>query len=307
MKQSSFVAVAMVAIVTMCGTGCKTKQSVQFAQVDNDGYIAQVGSDVFRVNTIAYDSVGTGIKCNIRIGFPNGDDNIAETTKQFIARELASICLPNNSDEADEKVLREFPIYRRSVSDGSQMVDYYGDNIMRYLQSARKELEAERIQKNEMPILSQQIRIDTDEITPSYITYYVTGDNYLGGAHHTCTYYCRNISRKTNKIVDSVVDTTRVQGMQPLLRENVLRCLKASGVDAVTDTTLKDFLILPDDEQILLPIHEPWLEHGCVKFVYQPYEIASYAVGSIIFSVPVKEMMPYLTEEARELLKYSPQ
>lgn len=305
MKQYTFAAIAVATIVSICSTGCKTKQSIQSgisATDENAGCILQPDSDTFPL--VAYDSVNIiGVKCSIQVGYPNGDGHLATSIKKFIARELTSLYLPlNNSDEEDESVLREYPAYNGNIDDGLQMIDYYGNGTIRYLLDARKGLEAERTQKNEMPILSQQIIIDKDEITPAYITYCVIGNSYLGGAHHSYTFYCRNISRKTNMPVDNMINRDCLRNLQPLLRKSVLQCIKNSGVESVTDSTLDNYVILSDDGLVPLPVHEPWLEQGRLQFVYQPYEIASYAVGAISFSVAVEDVVPYLSEDAKSLL-----
>jgi hypothetical protein len=40
-----------------------------------------------------------------------------------------------------------------------------------------------------------------------------------------------------------------------------------------------------------------------VTFVYQPYEIAPYAVGMPAFTIDFKEIRPYLTVTAQKLLQ----
>ncbi len=305
MRQFTAAAMTVGFFVSVCATGCKTMQPTQKgnpASIVDVERISQIAANVLPTTVVAYDSIVDGIKCDIWITFPDGCDSIAENVKNFIAQELTSLCLPYNNEEEDGTLLREYPFYKGDFGNGSLMINHYGDGIVRYLSRERKDLEAERIQKNEMPVLSQVITIDLGEVTPAYITYNVDEDNYLGGAHHSRTSYCKNISRKTTKPVVNTLDSARLRDLQPLLRENVLRCLKASGVESVTDSSLENYLILSDDGLIPLPIHEPWLEHGCLKFVYQPYEIASYAVGTICFSIAVKDLMPYLTDEAKDLL-----
>lgn len=305
MKQISFSPVVVATAILVCITGCKSKQNlrcVESVTVNDAIGLSQKGSNIVPVDIIGYDSIEFGTTCRIRLDFPKGNDSIANGIKNFFAQELASLYLPrNNEDVEDANMLREYPTYSGDVSDGTQMVDYYGDGTMRYLLQVRKNLEAERIQMSEMSVLSQHLTMSVDEETPAYVTYSVIDDNYLGGAHHSRTAYCRNISRDTNKPVD-IIDSTSLPNMQPLLRENVSRCLKSSGIEDVTNSTLGSYLILSEDGMIPLPIHEPWLGHNYIWFVYQPYEIASYAVGTISFSVAVEDMMPYLTEEAKSLL-----
>lgn len=280
----------IVAAISLCATGCKMATS------DKDKGLA--------IDTVVYDSVqGTNIKCVLTIDYPQGDDSIATGIRQFIARELATMYLPYINDE-DLTDSTKYPTYNGDINDGQQLAGFYGNGTMRYLLDLRKDAEEAytNTPEREMPPLSYLLKICKTDSTSTYITYCVEGDYYLGGAHHFTSRYCRNISTKTYQSVDNMLDPTQLQALQPTLRKYLLQCLKASGVASVTDATLGDYLILPDDGLVPLPAHSPWLEKDSLCFIYQPYEIASYAVGTISFKVPAKDILPYLTKEAKELV-----
>ncbi len=289
MKRLLLFAVAVVAIA-VCVTGCKMSTS------DKDTCL--------HVDSIGYDSLaGTNIKCAIAIDYPQGDDSLANGIKQFIARELATMYLPYINDE-DLTDSVKYPTYEGDAYEGQLLVNYYGNGTMRYLLDLRKDAEEAytNTPEREMPPLSYQLKISKTDTTSTYITYCAEDDYYLGGAHHSTSRYSRNISTKTYKPVDNMIDPTQLQALQPILRKYLLQCLKASGVEAVTEATLGDYLILPDDGLIPQPAHSPWLEKDSLCFIYQPYEIASYAVGIISFKMAVKDLLPYLSQEAKELV-----
>lgn len=280
----------IVAAISLCATGCKMTTSDK-----NTG---------LTIDTIVYDSVqGTNIKCLLTIDYPRGDDSLAMGIKQFIARELATMYLPYINDE-DLTDSTKYPTYNGDINDGQQLASFYGNGTMRYLLDLRKDVEEAYTDtpEREMPPLSCQLKISKTDSTSTYITYCLEDDYYLGGAHHSTSRYSRNISTKTYKPVDNMIEQNQLQAVQPILRKYLLQCLKASGVESVTDATLGDYLILPDDGIIPLPAHSPWLEKDSLCFIYQPYEIASYAVGTISFKVAAKDILPYLTKEAKELV-----
>ncbi len=289
MKKLKFAAIAIAAAATLCGTGCSQQPS---------GH----STDTFATDSVAYNHAETdGIKCTIDVDYPRGNDSLAEGARLFIARELAALYLPYN-DSDDDAVQGKYPKYNGSTADGNLLVAHYGDGTVRFLADMHKELEEASLEEHEMPTLSSQIRISVEEVKPAYITYRITDESYLGGAHRSYTSYCTNISRKTNRTADNIVDPGKLRDMQPLLRNNVLRCVKASGVEGVTDATLGNYIFLSDDNLVPLPAHAPWLQDDSVRFVYQPYEIASYAVGTISFGIAAKDIKPYLGKEAADMI-----
>ena len=58
-----------------------------------------------------------------------------------------------------------------------------------------------------------------------------------------------------------------------------------------------------DGDIIPLPSWNPYPDgKGGLVFTYQQYEIASYAEGMPSFTIPVKEVVAFLSEDARRLL-----
>ncbi len=295
MKKITLLAAAVLAL-SLCITGCKTATSKQV----NDSVAAEA-------DTLAVDSMGfheqqdSTVECTISIDCPQGDDSLALAVKNFVATELAKVYLPRNNADSDE-MLRRYPLYTGNTADCAKVLDFYGKGSMRYLMEQRKEM-AQYYQSSEpMPALYLSVDVRKTEETPTYVTYCVTDETYLGGAHGSYTFYYVNIDKNTYKPVYNTVDSTQVKAMQPLLRKGVLWCLKASGVEGVTDANMKDFIILPEDGLIPLPAHAPWVQKDSLNFVYQQYEIASYAVGPIGFNIAVKDIEPYLTPEVKAML-----
>lgn len=299
MKMLRLMAVVLLATL-LCTTGCKTstpKQSTDTLSVDT---IAQ------QPDTLVVDSLGyqkktvSGLECVIVVDYPRGDDSLALAVKHFIARELAARYIPRERTD-EQKYLRSYPVYSGSVADGKTLLDFYGAGTMRYYADYRKEMSEFSEESAEMP-LSQHLRIKKSADTPLYVTYSVTEDRYMGGAHGSFTSYSVNISKSTFKPVVNIVDSTRVRALQPLLRKGAMQYLSDCGESSVADSSLNEYLILPENGQVPLPSHTPWLDNDSLNFVYQQYEIAAYAVGLVSFKIAVKDIRPYLTAEAKALL-----
>ncbi len=304
MKKLSILAVGAIAL-SLCATGCKMssqKPAADTVATDTDSVETE------KPLTLAVDSIGfhkkvasSNLEVTISVDLPSGNDSLAIGVRKFIARELAALYIPRERTD-EPKYLRKYPTYKGSAEDGQQVVDFYGKGTMRYLAEYRKEDSEFNDDNDELPPLYQQVKIQKSEETPLYVTYSVTDEENMGGAHGSYNFYYVNISKQTFKPVDNMLDSKRIRAMQPILRKGVLWYLKECGETEACDSNLNDYLILPDDGIIPLPAHTPWLAKDSLNFVYQQYEIASYAVGPIGFNIAVKDLKKYLTKEGKALL-----
>ena len=57
-----------------------------------------------------------------------------------------------------------------------------------------------------------------------------------------------------------------------------------------------------DVNNIPLPSAPPTFTRQGLSFVYQQYEIAPYAAGMINFNIPYKKILPFLTDDAAQLI-----
>ncbi len=295
MKKLLWIA-CLAAGMTLSVAGCKTaaKQGN-----DTDSVAKTPVVDTLAVDSVSLSMVGDStVECSIYVDYPTGDDSMAVAVREFIARELAAVYMPRQTD--DKAVLARYPVYKGSLDDGRKLVDFYVKGTMRNLMEQRKE--TEEYTDGDVPPLSESIKINKWKETPQYVTYGVSDESYLGGAHGSYSFYYVNISKRTFKPIDKTLDTKRIKELQPLLRKGALWYFKECGENDVTMANLNDYLILPDDGLIPIPAHNPWVENDSLDFVYQQYEIAPYAAGLVSFKIAVKDIKPYLSKEAKEML-----
>lgn len=291
----------LVTSVSLGITGCKTsapKQSQDTIQTDS-GTVEEQG---FLVDSIGFhERRDSTLECKISVDYPRGNDSLSVCVKNFIAQKLAALYIPTNMTD-EEDVIRKYPVYKGDVSNGKLVVDYYGKETMKYLLDCSKEMADFNEDVKDLPPLFQEIKINKGEDKPGYLTYRVSDEKYMGGAHGSYGFYCVNINKKTYKTVDNMVDSTRIRALQPLLRKGAVEYFKDCGEETVTDATLNDYLFLPGDNLIPLPSHTPWLQNDSLHFVYQQYEIAPYAAGLVSFNIAYKDIKQFLTKEAKALL-----
>ena len=304
MKKLQLLAIGAIAI-SFCATGCK--MSSQKPAADSDSVCVDTTSaDSVKLLTLDVDSIGyhkkagSSLECTLTVDYPSGNDSLAASVRKFIASELATHYIPHDMID-DKKELSKYPTYTGSTDNGQKLVDFYGAGSVRYLSSYWKELAESFDNDEELPPLYQMLKIKKSEETSTFVTYCVTDERNMGGAHGSYTFYYVNISKLTFKQVN-MIDASQKRAMQPLLRKGALKYLRECGETAATDSTLNGYLILPEDGLIPLPVHSPWIAKDSLNFVYQQYEIAPYAVGPVSFNIAIKDIKKYLSKEGKALL-----
>lgn len=238
------------------------------------------------------------IECCYEVDYPQQSDSLAVGVKRFIAEQLATTYLPYNNEDGN---LKDYPLYKGDTQKCDALVKHYADGTKRYFASQQKEMMAEGLENGWIPRFQNDVKIKKRGETSTYILYSVAQNVYLGGAHGSYIYTESTISKSTCRPLAQTVDTTKVMQMQPLLRKGILGYLKSNGMEDV-DAKYKDYLFLPDDGHFPLPVTTPSLTKDGVAFYYQQYEIASYAVGIVSFTIPYAEIKPYLCAEAKRLV-----
>lgn len=239
------------------------------------------------------------IECSFEVDYPQGDDSLALGVKQFIAKELGTIYVPITCSEEAPK---GYPLYKGSLQKADALVKHYAEGSKRFFAAEQKTAMSDMGSSDWVPRYSCDVKIKKTAETDRYVTFSTGNSTYLGGAHGSYFFRETNISKRTFRPVEQTVDTTKVMAMQKLLRQGVIGYLKECGVENA-EKEYKSNLFLPDDGHIPLPVCTPVLKADGVAFVYQQYEIASYAVGLVSFTVPYADIKPYLTKEALELVE----
>lgn len=238
----------------------------------------------------------SSLTCNISVDWPTENDALAMGVRQYIAEELAACYLPTMQEE-DTKA---YPKYKGSTDDIRKMLDFYCQGTMKMLRETLTEFKNDG--REDLPQLACEIKIRKAAEKDKYVTYTITTYNYLGGAHPSSSGSSAIISKITNKEVKKIVDESQLKILQPLLRKGLVTYFKDCGETDVTEETVKDLLLLTGN-LIPLPVSTPTLEADGVHFIYQQYEIAPYAVGMPEFVIAYKDIIPYLTQEAKDILQ----
>ncbi len=147
-------------------------------------------------------------------------------------------------------------------------------------------------EEHPMPPYSLKMDIDLECSYPTFITYEGESYVYTGGAHGMPMEMIATFDANTGKqlTLDDIVLSKGKDKLLKLIQKHVL------AKDEYQSCTLSDF------NEFTLPAQAPALKPDGVKFQYQAYEIACYAMGMPDCTIPYAEIQPLLTDYAKQLI-----
>lgn len=204
-------------------------------------------------------------------------------------------------------------------SDPQAIVDYYGkadydfllrqakadyDDRMQYLESdtTMTAEDRERI-KNDVPMWEYDFSVKALSDTLGIVVYQSQMYVYYGGAHGgVAGSGALTFSKATGEKIRCFIADRHTSAMQPMIRRGLLQYYRLAG-ETLSNAELDDRLQI-DSKQIPLPVDAayPNATADSLIFTYRQYEIACYADGMPSFTLPVKQLLPYLTPQAKALL-----
>ena len=212
---------------------------------------------------------------------------------------------------------RYFPRFEGNTDDTEALMAYYKDQTLALIGRLSQEDADERERYiREDGDLSEEEKAEILADSPSwgyefnlkkladtlgYVVFQSQNYIYQGGAHGGITgdgYL--TFDRKSGRFLEATVDPACTAEIQPLLVKGLLGYYGEFG-EKMSEEELRERLQIEGD-QIPLPAWTPYPTPEGLCFVYQQYEIASYADGMPSFVLPYNEVEPWLTPEARQLL-----
>jgi hypothetical protein len=146
--------------------------------------------------------------------------------------------------------------------------------------------------------------ITLDAQTNRYVTYFYRQHEYQGGIHGFTTEVGFTFRKSDGKQIPLLADTDSPELAQ-LIKKGVKQFFAGGSEEEMNDEAVLEYLFITDAEdlnRIPLPGNPPYLSKTGLVFLYTQYEIAPYSSGIITFEVPFKDIMPFLTPKAKELI-----
>ena len=251
-------------------------------------------------------------KLTMKVELPMGSDAVSQAIRQQLITILGERLTHVTSFEGEQF----YAPFTGNTNNVEEMMGYYCKNTMSLLDSLatsdandriRYIMEDEELSEEEkanriaeIPGWEYEYRLELVADTTNYIVFLSQDYLYMGGAHGgvggdgDLTF-----DKETGKLVKEFLNPACVADIQPLLIEGLLSYFAVED-EQITEDELFDILQI-EGRQIPLPSFAPYPTKDGLVFVYQQYEIASYAVGMPSFTVAYDKLLPYLTPEARKV------
>jgi hypothetical protein len=137
--------------------------------------------------------------------------------------------------------------------------------------------------------------------TESFVTYTLSSYIGLGGAHPLNIEEGATFRKSDGRRLDwNIFRITKRMELDEMIRSSLMDYL-----DVTNEEDMEPYLPGTDIYAIPLPHTPPYLLENGVAFIYQQYEIMSYAMGMPADTITYERMMPLLTCNAQKLIEDS--
>lgn len=307
MKYFTHIPVILAALLCLACNGQKTAEPAE----------TPVKESLTQLNS--FQESNEFVTVNLSLELPNGTDDASQLMRDSLTAEFIRIATQVGYQEEDAGAIAPFT---GDPADASAVVTYYGKAVSNYLLNLAKADHEQRIGylKEDTSIPDSTREQLMEEITPwnfdfnlrksletvTYVIYSGEGYVYYGGAHGGVTGAGAMTFNKSNgQQVMHFVNPDATLALQPQIRKGLLRYYGEYG-EPLTDQELSERLMLPEPDDSIIPqpkqIPFPNAAGDSLTFTYGQYEIACYADGMPSFKIAVKDLAPYLTDEAKAIL-----
>ena len=168
---------------------------------------------------------------------------------------------------------------------------FVNENSHTYINDMRPLYEEDKCDIDKMPIYQHEAIINTrtEDGKEGIVTYYINMYNFTGGAHGLEQLLTLNFDKTTGKTI--TLDDVMVTGYQMRLNELLQKALleKADCKD-INELHDKGYLFSME----MYPSNNFVLGKDGITFIYNPYEIAPYALGRIELTLSYSTLEPIM-------------
>lgn len=137
--------------------------------------------------------------------------------------------------------------------------------------------------------------------TEDYVSYVLNGYTYYAGAAHGLPYLWGATFRKSDGRQIELLSKDNKAELDKLVREGLMEYFEVKSVKELEDILMVDY----EEEGSNRYLPEPnttWITDKGLAFLYEPYEIASFADGMPTAIIPLKKAAAILSPEAKKML-----
>lgn len=188
--------------------------------------------------------------------------------------------------------------------DGPEAIKQYGQNLFESQQADWHGVYDEMEPDERMGAFSKTHEITMLAQTKQYVTYFYETYMYGGGAHGYLTQVGFTFRKSDGRQIPLLKNTNSPK-LAKIIKEGVRRHFSESPDKPLSDDELLEFLFTEEKSalnNLPLPGNPPYLSDTGMVFLYTQYEIGPYSSGIIKFEVPFKDILPFMTDEAKKLI-----
>ena len=188
--------------------------------------------------------------------------------------------------------------------DSPKAIQAYGQSLFESQQADWHSVYDEMEPDERMGAFSKTHSITMLTQTKQYVTYYYETYQYGGGAHGYLTQVGFTFRKSDGRQIPLLKNTNSPK-LAKIIKEGVRRHFSERPDKPLSDDELLEFLFTSEASalnHLPLPGNAPYLSDTGMVFLYTQYEIAPYSSGIITFEIPFKEILPFMTDEAKAMI-----
>lgn len=238
-------------------------------------------STILSTDSLSFERTDSVVNFLVQVDFPSsGNPILRNAIAEFIYKEL------------DEK-------YNGNIYDGSAMLTNYANTV--YNSFYTNALDSRQYSPHLQYAFIKTIKKSHE--SDLFVTYIVSHIGFEGGAHGYSFEKGTTFRKSDGKIFNYDMFSNRnsrefkdilTSGLKNYFCENI----------GTKDINLEEFLFGPIDSDFpKLPEESPYLSADGITFIYQEYEIAPYAAGKPMFTIPYNIIEPYLNHTGKTYIR----
>ncbi len=254
------------------------------------------------VDTVSVISCHVYQRLDVECPVQNDTTVLADSLREWLVKSVEDHYMPLLGDSP------EFFHYSGDRRDLAKVVKDAGKTGVTRMSDELKEMAGEGFETEYSNDFEARLCYQTDRFATMQTKY----DIYTGGAHGAYFYKATTFRRSDGAEMGwNMLDLSQKAKIVGLLKEGIKEYVSTADNEVKTDEQLFESLMLWDDPEtpenelefgLPLPATPPCLLSDGMFFCYQQYEIAPYALGLPMVTIPFDVIAPLLSAEGRELL-----
>lgn len=276
--------IAMAAAFSACGHRASTATTADADSASIDSIKADTLTEddsYIEVETVKFEKSDSTAEVSVLVQWPTtGDKVIVDSLRKHICDLLGD-----------------------DFIDGPEAIKKYGQNLFESQQADWHGVYDEMEPDERMGAFSKTHEITMLAQTKQYVTYFYETYMYGGGAHGYLTQVGFTFRKSDGRQIPLLKNTDSPK-LAKLIKEGVRRHFSGDG-KPMSDEEVLEYLFTDEVSalnHLPLPGNSPYLSDTGMVFLYTQYEIAPYSSGIIKFEVPFKDILPFMTDEAKALI-----